>query len=158
MGHLINKVLKDMVVKFRTMEGMDSPYVPGWDCHGLPIESAIQKELGPKFRELTKEEVRKRCAVYAMKYVKLQGDSFQRLGVFGDFARPYLTMDKRYEGGILDVLAELVKPAEIIFRNDATIRRLEGLTLEVSTVSGRSWEPRWMNIDGFDYWLTQNGN
>ena len=56
MGHLINKVLKDMVVKFRTMQGYDSPYVPGWDCHGLPIESAIQKELGPKVRELSREE------------------------------------------------------------------------------------------------------
>ncbi|MCL2641300.1 MAG: class I tRNA ligase family protein, partial [Phycisphaerales bacterium] len=56
-GHLVNKVLKDIVVKFRTMQGHDSPYVPGWDCHGLPIESAIQKELGPKFRELSKSEV-----------------------------------------------------------------------------------------------------
>src|SRR3954469_2636176 len=115
MGHLINKVLKDIVVKFRTMQGFDSPYVPGWDCHGLPIESAIQKELGPKFRELDKAEVRAKCAAYAAKYVKLQGDSFQRLGVFGDFARPYLTMDKKYEGGILDVLAELVQ-RELVYR------------------------------------------
>jgi isoleucyl-tRNA synthetase len=115
MGHLINKVLKDIVVKFRTMQGYDSPYVPGWDCHGLPIESAIQKELGPKFRELTKEEVRKRCGEYAMKYVKLQGDSFQRLGVFGEFERPYLTLDPKYEGGILDVLAELVK-RDLVYR------------------------------------------
>ncbi|HVX84992.1 MAG TPA: class I tRNA ligase family protein [Phycisphaerae bacterium] len=114
-GHLINKVLKDIVVKFRTMEGFDSPYVPGWDCHGLPIESAIQKELGPKFRELTKEEVRKRCAAYAMKYVKLQGDSFQRLGVLGEFARPYLTLDPAYEGGILEVLGELVK-RDLVYR------------------------------------------
>jgi isoleucyl-tRNA synthetase len=115
MGHLINKVLKDIVVKFRTMQGYDSPYVPGWDCHGLPIESAIQKELGPKFRELTKEEVRKRCGEYAMNYVKLQGDSFQRLGVFGEFERPYLTLDPKYEGGILDVLAELVK-RDLVYR------------------------------------------
>ncbi len=115
MGHLVNKVLKDIVVKFRTMQGFDSPYVPGWDCHGLPIESAIQKELGPKFRELSKDEVRKRCQEYAMKYVKLQGDSFQRLGVFGDFARPYLTLDPKYEGGILDVLAELVQ-RELVYR------------------------------------------
>jgi isoleucyl-tRNA synthetase len=114
-GHLINKVLKDIVVKFRTMQGHDSPYVPGWDCHGLPIESAIQKELGPKFRELSKEEVRKRCADYAMKYVKLQGDSFQRLGVFGEFERPYLTLDPKYEGGILEVLAELVAK-DLVYR------------------------------------------
>ena len=115
MGHLINKVLKDMVVKFRTMQGYDSPYVPGWDCHGLPIESAIQKELGPKFRELSKDEVRKRCHDYALKFVKLQGDSFERLGVFWEINKPYLTPDKRYEGGILDVLAELVQ-RELVYR------------------------------------------
>ncbi len=116
MGHLINKVLKpDIVVKFRTMQGHDSPYVPGWDCHGLPIESAIQKELGPKMRELSKEEIRKRCHDYAMKYVKLQGDSFQRLGILGEFNRPYLTLDPKYEGGILDVLAELVQ-RDLVYR------------------------------------------
>jgi isoleucyl-tRNA synthetase len=115
MGHLINKVLKDIVVKFRTMQGHDSPYVPGWDCHGLPIESAIQKELGPKMRDLSKEEIRKRCHDYAMKYVKLQGDSFQRLGILGEFNRPYLTLDPKYEGGILDVLAELVQ-RDLVYR------------------------------------------
>lgn len=115
MGHLINKVLKDMVVKYRTMQGYDAPFVPGWDCHGLPIESAIQKELGPKFRELTKDEVRQKCHAYAQKYVKLQGDGFQRLGVLGDFAHPYLTLDHRYESGIIDVLAELVK-RDLVYR------------------------------------------
>ncbi len=115
MGHLINKVLKDIVVKFRTMQGLDSPYVPGWDCHGLPIESAIQKELGPKFRELSKEELRKKCADYARKYVKLQGDSFQRLGILGDFDHPYLTLDPKYESGILDVLAQLVSK-DLVYR------------------------------------------
>ncbi len=115
MGHLINKVLKDIVVKFRTMEGYDSPYVPGWDCHGLPIESAIQKQHGPKFRELSKDQVRKECRDYAMKYVKLQGDSFQRLGVFGSFDNPYLTLDPKYEAGILEVLAELVSK-DLVYR------------------------------------------
>jgi isoleucyl-tRNA synthetase len=115
MGHLINKVLKDIVVKFRTMQGLDSPYVPGWDCHGLPIESAIQKELGPKFRELSKDEVRQRCRDYALKYVKLQGDSFQRLGILGDFDHPYLTLDPKYESGILDVLAQLVSK-DLVYR------------------------------------------
>ena len=115
MGHLVNKVLKDIVVKFRTMQGFDSPYVPGWDCHGLPIESAIQKELGPKFRELSKEELRKKCADYAMKYVKLQGDSFQRLGILGEFNNPYLTLNPHYESGILEVLAELVK-RDLVYR------------------------------------------
>ncbi len=117
MGHLINKVLKDIVIKFRTMQGHDAPYVPGWDCHGLPIESAIQKELGPKFRELSKDQVRQKCHDYAMKYVQLQSDSFARLGIFfgpGEQDR-YLTLNPKYESGILDVLAELVK-RDLVYR------------------------------------------
>jgi isoleucyl-tRNA synthetase len=115
MGHLINKVLKDMVVKYRTMQGHDAPYVPGWDCHGLPIESAIQKELGPKMRELSAQEIRQRCRDYALKYVKLQSDSFERLGILGAFDRPYLTLDPAYEAGVLDVLASLLN-RELVFR------------------------------------------
>ena len=115
MGHLINKTLKDIVVKFRTMQGYDSPYVPGWDCHGLPIESAIQKELGPKFRELDKPAVRQKCHDYAMKYVKLQGEGFKRLGIFASYDHPYLTLDPKYEAGIMDVLAELVQ-RDLVYR------------------------------------------
>ena len=115
MGHLINKVLKDMVVKYRTMQGHDAPYVPGWDCHGLPIESAIQKELGPKMRELSTGEIRQRCRDYAMKYVKLQSDSFERLGILGQFDKPYLTLDPAYEAGVLDVLGSLLQH-ELVFR------------------------------------------
>ncbi len=115
MGHLINKVLKDMVVKYRTMQGHDAPYVPGWDCHGLPIESAIQKELGPKMRELSVEDIRRRCRDYAMKYVKLQSDSFERLGVLGQFDKPYLTLDPAYEAGVLNVLGSLLQ-RDLVFR------------------------------------------
>jgi len=115
MGHLINKVLKDIVVKYRTMQGYDSLYVPGWDCHGLPIESAIQKELGPKMRSMPVDEIRRRCREYALKYVNIQSESFQRLGVFGDFARPYLTLDPVYEAGVLNVLAKLIG-RELVFR------------------------------------------
>jgi isoleucyl-tRNA synthetase len=115
MGHLINKVLKDIVVKFRTMQGYDSPFVPGWDCHGLPIESAIQKAHGPKFREFTKDQIRKECRDYALKYVKLQSDSFQRLGILGSFDNPYLTLNPKYEAGILEVLAELVSQ-DLVYR------------------------------------------
>ena len=97
------------------MSGYDSPYIPGWDCHGLPIESAIQKELGPKFREKTKDEIRHLCHDYAMKYVGLQSKSFQRLGIFADYQRPYLTLDPKYEGGVLDVLAELVS-RDLVYR------------------------------------------
>jgi len=108
MGHVINKVLKDFVVKYKTMMGFDAPYIPGWDCHGLPIEAKVMTDLGEKVRQMTKPEVRKDCMKYAGKYVKLQSRQFQALGVFGDFENPYLTFKPQYEAGILEVFAELV--------------------------------------------------
>jgi isoleucyl-tRNA synthetase len=108
MGHVINKVLKDFVVKYKTMAGFDAPYVPGWDCHGLPIESKVVTELGDKAREMSKPEIRKLCYKYASKYVKIQSKQFQELGIFGDFDNPYLTFKPSYEAGILEVFAELV--------------------------------------------------
>ncbi len=108
MGHVINKVLKDFVVKYKTMTGFDAPYVPGWDCHGLPIESKVVTELGEKAREMSKPEIRKLCYKYASKYVRLQGKQFQELGIFGDFDNPYLTFKPSYEAGILEVFAGLV--------------------------------------------------
>jgi isoleucyl-tRNA synthetase len=108
MGHVINKVLKDMVVKYKTLAGFDAPYVPGWDCHGLPIESKVVAELGDKVREKSKLDIRKECMKYASKYVKVQSEQFQELGIFGDFEHPYLTFRPGYEAGILEVFAELV--------------------------------------------------
>ncbi|MCK4914135.1 MAG: isoleucine--tRNA ligase [Planctomycetes bacterium] len=109
MGHVINKVLKDFVVKYKTMLGFDAPFVPGWDCHGLPIEAKVMAELGEKLRQMTKPEIRKQCKKYASKYVKLQSKQFQNLGVFGDFDNPYLTLKPQYEAGILEIFAELVE-------------------------------------------------
>jgi len=108
MGHVINKVLKDFVVKYKTMTGHDAPYIPGWDCHGLPIEAKVVADLGEKAREMPKHAIRRDCMKYASKYVKLQGRQFQDLGVFGDFGDPYLTFKPQYEAGILEVFAELV--------------------------------------------------
>ncbi|MHC4565588.1 MAG: isoleucine--tRNA ligase, partial [Planctomycetota bacterium] len=108
MGHVINKVLKDLVVKYKTMAGFDAPYVPGWDCHGLPIESKVVTELGEKVREMSKTDIRKLCFKYAGKYVKIQSKQFRELAVFGDFDNPYLTFKPSYEAGILEVFAELV--------------------------------------------------
>jgi len=108
MGHVINKVLKDMVVKYRTMAGFKAPYLPGWDCHGLPIESKVVTELGDEAQKLSKLEIRKKCEKYAAKYVRLQSKQFQDLGVFGDFGNPYLTFKPKYEAGILEVFAEMV--------------------------------------------------
>ncbi len=108
MGHVINKVLKDFVVKYKTMRGFDVPFVPGWDCHGLPIESKVVAELGDKALQMSKLDVREECMKYASKYVKVQSRQFQELGIFGDFDNPYLTFKPEYEAGILEVFAELV--------------------------------------------------
>ena len=108
MGHVINKVLKDIVVKYKTMAGFKAPYVPGWDCHGLPIEAKVFTELGDKAKTLSKLEIRKLCKQYASKYVKLQTKQFKELGIFGDFENPYLTLKPQYEAGICEVFAELV--------------------------------------------------
>ena len=108
MGHVINKVLKDMVVKYKAMCGFKAPYVPGWDCHGLPIEVKVMAELGEKAKTMSKPEIRKECQKYASKYVKLQTNQFKSLGIFGDFENPYLTLKPKYEQGILEIFAELV--------------------------------------------------
>ena len=109
MGHLLNKVLKDIVVRSLTMRGFDSPYVPGWDCHGLPIEHKVMKDLGSKAAGMADAEVRALCHKEAMKWVDIQREQFKRLGIFGDWDRPYLTLDPRYESGIIDVLAKLLE-------------------------------------------------
>ncbi len=100
-GHALNKILKDFVVKSRQMTGYSSDYVPGWDCHGLPIELQVEKELGQKKQEISKGEVRKRCRAYAEKFVNIQREEFKRLGVFGEWANPYLTMNYGYQASIL---------------------------------------------------------
>jgi isoleucyl-tRNA synthetase len=108
MGHLINKVLKDIVVKYRTMAGGRSPYIPGWDCHGLPIEHKVMQELGKEAAALDQPEIRKRCEKYARKWVKTQGQQFQRLGILGDFETPYLTLDHSYEAGVMECFARFL--------------------------------------------------
>ncbi len=109
MGTLLNKVLKDMVVRSLSMAGFDSPYVPGWDCHGLPIEHKVLKDLGSRAASTSHAEIRTLCQVEALRWVDVQREQFIRLGVMGDWAHPYLTLDPRYEAGIMDVLAQLVE-------------------------------------------------
>lgn len=108
-GHVLNKVLKDIVVKFKTMQGFDAPYVPGWDTHGLPIEHAAIKQLGLKRHEVTPVELRKKCAEWALQWVDRQRDDFKRLGVRGDWDHPYITLVPDYEAKQLEVFAEMVK-------------------------------------------------
>ena len=101
MGTAFNKVLKDIIIKSRQMAGFDSPYVPGWDCHGLPIEHRVDGELGAKKMEMSKAEIRGFCRRYAEKYIDIQRNEFKRLGVLGEWENPYLTMNYPYEATIV---------------------------------------------------------
>ena len=109
LGHALNKILKDIIVKSQPVTGFDSPYVPGWDCHGLPIEHQVDKEMKAKGARLSQVEVRQRCRAYAEKFIDIQRAEFKRLGVLGDWDHPYLTMDNAYvadnPGGIRPVLS-----------------------------------------------------
>ncbi|RII30829.1 MAG: isoleucine--tRNA ligase [Geobacter sp.] len=97
-GHALNKILKDIILKSKRMEGFRAPYVPGWDCHGLPIELQVEKNLGSKKHEISKLEMRRECRKYADKFITIQKEEFKRLGVLGDWDKPYLTMNYEYEG------------------------------------------------------------
>src|SRR6478672_5758511 len=105
MGTALNKILKDLVVKSKSMAGFRAPYVPGWDCHGLPIEYKVVKES----RELSPLEVRKKSEAFARKFIDIQRAQFKRLGVLGDWEHPYLTMDPKYEAEILRAFAVFVE-------------------------------------------------
>jgi len=118
MGHALNKILKDLVVKTSWLEGFESPYIPGWDCHGLPIEHAVEKDLGPKRRELSRAEFLQRCRAYAQKWIDTQRTGFQRLGVIGDWDRPYVTMEPAYEAAVVRQLGRL-------FERGCVTRRLK---------------------------------
>ncbi len=107
LGHTLNKVLKDIIVRSKNMAGFYSPYVPGWDCHGQPIEHEVQKRLGSKKSEVDKTEIRKLCRDYALKFVDRQREQFQRLGVAGIWRQPYLTLDNSYEATNVKVFKEL---------------------------------------------------
>ncbi len=110
MGTAFNKVFKDLIVKYKTMRGFYSPYVPGWDCHGQPIEHQVEKNLGPeRMAEITQAELRAKCREYALRFVDVQTTEFQRLGVRGDFERPYLTLSPEYEAGNVRIFAELYR-------------------------------------------------
>jgi isoleucyl-tRNA synthetase len=101
LGHALNKCLKDFIVKSKTMSGFDSPYVPGWDCHGLPIEIKVNQMLGSKSLQMKPVDIRLECRKYAEKYLELQREQFKRIGVFGRFDDPYSTMTPQYESVVL---------------------------------------------------------
>ena len=108
LGTALNKIIKDIIVKRQLMEGRYAPYVPGWDCHGMPIEHQVLRKLGKKARDMSQLEIRRRCREFAAKYVDVQREQFQRLGVLGDWPNPYLTMSREYEAGIVRTFRKLV--------------------------------------------------
>jgi isoleucyl-tRNA synthetase len=108
MGHALNKILKDIIVKFKSMSGYYAPYVPGWDCHGLPIELQVDKKLGKKKETTSLSEKRRLCREYADRFIDIQREEFRRLGVFGDWERPYLTMSYDYEAAIIEEFYKFV--------------------------------------------------
>jgi len=107
-GHAVNKVLKDIIIKSKTLQGFDSPYVPGWDCHGLPIELMVEKKIGKAGVKVSAAEFRQACRTYASKQVAMQKEEFVRLGVFADWEQPYLSMDFQFEADIVRSLGRII--------------------------------------------------
>lgn len=108
-GHALNKILKDIIIKSKSFSGYDAPFVPGWDCHGLPIELNVEKKIGKVGAKVTAKEFRTECRRYAASQIDIQRDEFQRLGVFGDWSNPYITMDYCYEANIVRALGLMIK-------------------------------------------------
>ncbi len=109
LGHAVNKVLKDIIVKSKAMSGFDAPYVPGWDCHGLPIELVVEKKVGKAGVKVDAKTFRQKCREYAAKQVDGQREGFKRLGVFGDWDNPYLTMNFQFEADIIRGLGKIIE-------------------------------------------------
>ncbi len=107
-GHVLNKVLKDIVLKYKNLQGYKAAFIPGWDCHGLPIELNVTKKLGPKRKDMSDAEIRDLCRQEAMSWVKKQQTQFERLGILADWERPYLTLDPAYEADEIRVLAKIL--------------------------------------------------
>ena len=112
-GHVLNKTIKDIIIKYKTMQNFDSPYIPGWDCHGLPVEHQLFKVLTISKHEIKQIEFRKKAQKYAMGFVEIQREQFKRLGIFADWMRPYLTLNRQYEEAIIRSFAKLVKAGYI---------------------------------------------
>ena len=109
LGTALNKILKDFVVKSRSMAGFDAPYIPGYDCHGLPIELKVDRELGPRKREMSTADFRRACRAYADRFIGVMTREFERLGILGDWAHPYVTMNFRYQAAIARALGRFVE-------------------------------------------------
>ena len=112
-GHAVNKILKDIIVKSKTLSDFDSPYVPGWDCHGLPIELMVEKKVGKPGKKVTAAEFREKCRAYAERQIDGQRKDFIRLGVLGDWQNPYKTMDFSSEANIIRAFGKIVESGHL---------------------------------------------
>ncbi|MCB0363570.1 MAG: class I tRNA ligase family protein, partial [Bdellovibrionales bacterium] len=120
LGHVLNKVLKDIVIKYRNMSGYQAAFIPGWDCHGLPIELNVTKKLGSKRNELTDSKIRELCRQEALSWVEKQKDQFIRLGILADWENPYLTLQAQYEAEEVRVLAKILENG-ILYRGEKPV-------------------------------------
>tara|TARA_B100001750_G_scaffold242128_1_gene254992 strand:- start:1809 stop:4610 length:2802 start_codon:yes stop_codon:yes gene_type:complete len=114
-GHALNKILKDIIIKSKTLSDFDAPYIPGWDCHGLPIEHQVEKKKGKVGAKLEAKEFREFCKSYAIKQVEEQREDFIRLGVLGEWGKPYLTLDKDYESEQINAFAKIINNNHVIY-------------------------------------------
>jgi isoleucyl-tRNA synthetase len=112
-GHVVNKVIKDMIVKSKTLDGFDAPYKPGWDCHGLPIENKVESKVGKAGDKVTEAEFRQKCREYATKQIDNQRAEFKRLGIFGDWENPYLTMNFKNEADTVRALGKIIEKGHV---------------------------------------------
>ena len=120
MGHALNKILKDIVIKYKNLSGFYAPFIPGWDCHGLPIEQGVLKALGPEGKKKTDVEIRDLCRKEARKWVEIQREQFIRFGILGDWDNPYLTMDPGYEADEVRTLAKILDKG-IFYRGEKPV-------------------------------------
>ena len=161
LGHTVNKVLKDIIVKHRMMSGFNAPYVPGWDCHGLPIEHNVEKKLGKKKHQLDKLAIRRECREYAKRFVKIQRQEFERLGVIGDWDRPYLTMDYSYEAAISKEFCDIflkgyvVKSTKPVYWCPTCVTALAEAEVEYAPHKSPSIIVRFPCGDDFKDWLRE---
>jgi isoleucyl-tRNA synthetase len=155
LGTALNKILKDTIVKAKFMAGYDSEYVPGWDCHGLPIEHEVDKRLGHKKMNMTSVEVRQQCRKYAERFIDVQREEFKRLGVLGDFEDPYLTMNYRYQATIVRELGKFFQSGAVyrgkkpVYWCSSCVTALAEAEVEYKDSSAPSIYVRFEAIDDF---------
>lgn len=158
LGHAVNKILKDIIVKARGLAGFDAPYVPGWDCHGLPIELAVEKSVGRRGRDVDAQAFRAACRAYALRQVEGQKRDFERLGVIGDWAHPYLTMDFAFEANIIRELGRIFDRGHI-YRSEKPVHwcldcrsALAEAEVDYEDHKTPAIDVRFQLVDSADFW------